>query len=55
MILFQMDYKTKKRFHMQEAISEIQVFYTEFESEFFLFFEELMNSCQQKIAELNEV
>jgi len=55
MILFQMDYKTKNRVHMQEAIAEIQEFYTEFESEFFLFFEELMNSCQQKIAELNEV
>ena len=55
MILFQMDYKTKHRVHMQEAIVEIQDFYTEFESEFFQFFEELMNSCQQKLKELNQL
>ena len=55
MILFQMDYKTKHRANMQEAIVELQDFYTEFESEFFLFFEELIISCQQKIAELNEI
>ena len=55
MILFQMDYKTKHRVHMQEAIVEIQDFYTEFESEFFQFFEELVLSCQQKLNELNEI
>lgn len=55
MILFQMDYKTKHRVHMQEAIVEIQDFYTEFESEFFQFFEELVLSCQQKLKELNEI
>jgi acyl carrier protein phosphodiesterase len=55
MILFQMDYKTKHRVNMQEAIVELQDFYVEFESEFFLFFEELILSCQHKLAELNEV
>ena len=55
MILFQMDYKTKHRANMQEAIVELQDFYTEFESEFFLFFEELILSCQQKISELNKL
>ena len=55
MILFQMDYRTKHRAHMQEAIVEIQDFYTEFESEFFQFFEELVLSCQQKLIELNEI
>ena len=55
MILFQMDYKTKHRAHMQEAIVEIQDFYTEFESEFFQFFEELVLSCQQKLKELNQL
>ncbi|MFN7044815.1 MAG: ACP phosphodiesterase [Flavobacterium sp.] len=54
MILFQMDYKTKHRANMQEATVELQDFYTEFESEFFLFFEELITSCQQKITELNK-
>lgn len=51
MILFQMDYKTKHRANMQEAIVELQDFYSEFESEFFLFFEELTVSCQQKIID----
>ena len=55
MILFQMDYRTKHRAHMQEAIVEIQNFYTEFESEFFQFFEELVLSCQQKLKGLNEI
>ena len=55
MILFQMDYKTKHRAHMQEAIVEIQDFYAEFESEFFQFFEELKSSCRQKIDELNKL
>ena len=55
MILFQMDYRTKHRAHMQEAIVEIQDFYTEFESEFFQFFEELVLSCQQKLKGLNEI
>lgn len=55
MILFQMDYRTKHRAHMQEAIVEIQNFYTEFESEFFQFFEELVLSCRQKLKELNQL
>ena len=54
-MLFQMDYRTKHRANMQEAIVELQDFYAEFESEFFLFFEELTISCKQKIAELNEI
>lgn len=51
MILFQMDYKTKHRANMQEAIVELQDFYSEFESEFFLFFDVLMVSCKQKIID----
>lgn len=42
-ILFQMDYRTKHRVHMQNAIEELQEFYTEFEQEFTLFFEDLIN------------
>ena len=55
MILFQMDYKTKHRVHMQEAITEIQEFYEDFESEFFLFFDELILSCEFKLNDLNEI
>jgi acyl carrier protein phosphodiesterase len=54
-ILYQMDYRTKHRAQMQEAIVEIQDFYAEFESEFFQFFQELLISCQQKLKELHEV
>ena len=52
MILFQMDYRTKHRVHMQEAIVEVKQFYTEFEEEFTLYFEELQQHCKEKLLEL---
>jgi acyl carrier protein phosphodiesterase len=52
MILFQMDYRTKHRVNMQEAIVEVELFYTEFEEEFTLFFEELRNHCKEKLTDL---
>jgi len=55
MILFQMDYRTQHRANMQEAIVEIQEFYTEFEEEFTLFFEELRKVCQLKLEELSVI
>lgn len=51
-ILFQMDYRTKHRVNMQEAVIEVKEFYTEFEEEFTLFFEELENHCKEKLAQL---
>lgn len=51
-ILYQMDYRTKHRVHMQEAMVELQAFYLEFEAEFFLFFDELIKSCKEKIIAL---
>ena len=45
-ILFQMDYRTKHRVHMQNAIQELQEFYTEFEEEFTLFFKDLMKMVE---------
>jgi acyl carrier protein phosphodiesterase len=51
-ILFQMDYRTKHRANMQESIVEVQEFYSEFEEEFTLFFEELRNHCEEKLKEL---
>jgi acyl carrier protein phosphodiesterase len=53
-ILNQMDYRTKHRVHMQEAIVEVQQFYAEFESEFFSFFAELQDFCVLKTAELHQ-
>ncbi|MEI7509499.1 MAG: acyl carrier protein phosphodiesterase [Flavobacterium sp.] len=52
MILFQMDYRTKHRANMQEAIVEINQFNAEFEAEFTVFFEELRNNCNEKITTL---
>ena len=52
MILFHMDYRTKHRVHMQEAIVEVKQFYSEFEEEFTLYFEELQQHCKEKLLEL---
>ena len=49
MILFQMDYRTKHRANMQEAVVELQKFYPEFEEEFTLFFEELRAFCMEQM------
>ena len=52
LILFQMDYRTKHRANMQEAIVELLEFYTDFEQEFTAFFEELITFTNQKIIAL---
>ena len=44
-ILFQMDYRTKHKANMQEAVVELQQFYEEFENEFTLFFAALISFC----------
>ena len=51
-ILFQMDNRTKNRVNMHESIVEIKQFYTEFEEEFTLFFDELRTHCKEKLKEL---
>ena len=53
MIMFQMDHRTKNRVDMHESIVELQYFYSEFENEFSLFFEELRQHCAAKLKELN--
>lgn len=45
LILFQMDYRTKHKANMQEAVVELQQFYEEFENEFTLFFAALISFC----------
>ena len=45
LILFQMDYRTKHKANMQEAVVELQQFYTAFENEFTLFFAALISFC----------
>lgn len=51
-ILWQMSHRIKFRVDMSEAVSEVREFYTEFESEFFLFMEEVQQMCKEKLAEL---
>lgn len=51
-ILFQMDYRTKYRANMQEAVIELKHFYEEFEEEFTIFFSELIVFSKQKISKL---
>ena len=51
MILFQMDYRTKHRANMQEAVVELQLFYTEFENEFTTFFDELQDFVVQTLQQ----
>jgi len=53
MIMFQMDHRTKNRVAMHESIVELHQYYTEFESEFTIFFEELQQHCTKKMMELN--
>ena len=51
-ILFQMDHRTKNQGHMQTATKELNQYYTEFETEFTLFFKELRSHCKEKLATL---
>ena len=53
MIMFHMDHRTKNRVDMHESIVELNKYYTEFEQEFTLFFEELRQHCAEKLKELN--
>ncbi|WP_445452707.1 acyl carrier protein phosphodiesterase [Flavobacterium sp. 25HG05S-40] len=53
MIMFQMDHRTKNRVAMHESIVELHQYYTEFENEFTIFFEELQQQCAEKMRELN--
>jgi acyl carrier protein phosphodiesterase len=52
MIMFHMDHRTKNRVDMHESIVELKKYYTEFENEFTLFFEELRQHCAEKLASL---
>lgn len=51
-ILYQMDYRTQNKSKMNLAVSELEEFYTEFESEFSAFFKELISYNNHKLKEL---
>ena len=49
-----MNRRTKNRSGMHEAVNELELYYSEFETEFTSFFEELIMSSKQKLAELSK-
>lgn len=51
-ILSQMDYRTKNKSKMRFSINELKEYYSEFESEFTLFFEDLRTESKKKLREL---
>ncbi|GGZ70838.1 acyl carrier protein phosphodiesterase [Algibacter mikhailovii] len=54
-VLDGMNRRTKNRSSMNEAVEELKEFYTEFENEFTIFFEELMATSKEKLNELNNI
>ena len=54
-ILTQMDRRTKNQSHMRTATEELEKFYTEFENEFTLFFEELRAHVIDKQKEFSQI
>jgi acyl carrier protein phosphodiesterase len=53
-VLEGMNRRTKNRSGMDKAINELELFYTEFESEFSSFFDELIAFSNEKLIELNQ-
>lgn len=51
-ILFQMDQRTQNKSNMRLAVKELNLYYTEFEQEFFLFFKELEQFTKAQILKL---
>ncbi len=51
-ILIQMDSRTKNQSKMRFSIIELKQYYADFESEFFLFFEQMIGFTHEKIAQL---
>lgn len=53
-VLDGMNRRTKNRSSMNEAVVELEAFYTEFETEFSNFFDELITSSKEKLNDLNQ-
>ncbi|MGK0254005.1 MAG: acyl carrier protein phosphodiesterase [Mariniflexile sp.] len=54
-VLAGMNRRTKNQSGMDEAVNELELFYTEFENEFSSFFDELIIFSKQKLKELNHI
>ena len=53
-VLEGMNRRTKNRSSMNEAVHELETFYTEFENEFSAFFDELITFSKEKLIELSQ-
>ena len=53
-ILMQMNHKTKHETQLHKGVDIFLNYQKEFESEFFVFFEEIQEFCKMKIKELNQ-
>ena len=53
-VLDGMNRRTKNRSGMDKAINELEIFYSEFESEFSSFFDELITFSNNKLIEINQ-
>ena len=53
-VLDDVNRRTKNRSSMNEAVVELEEFYSEFENEFSAFFDELIASSKQKLEDLNK-
>lgn len=51
-ILWQMSHRIKFRYDLSKAVNELRLYYSEFESEFFSFMEEVQLMCKEKLKEL---
>lgn len=53
-VLDGMNRRTKNRSGMDTAVNELEIFYSEFETEFSLFFKELILFSEEKLIQLNK-
>lgn len=53
-VLDGMNRRTKNRSGMDAAVNELEIFYSEFETEFSLFFKELILFSEEKLIQLNK-
>lgn len=51
-ILWQMSHRIKFRVDLSKAVHELNLYYTQFETEFFAFMEEVKLMCKEKLKEL---
>ena len=54
-VLSGMNRRTNNRSKMDKAVEDLELFYTDFETEFTIFFEELIKFSEQKLIELKSI